>query len=216
MSHVRQHVIFDLDGTLINSSESILASISRAFDESNQVLRYPLTNKVIGPPLKETLSYLSGTEDPSILKLLSDRFKKNYDEKGVLQTKVYPGISAMLSKLMRHNIYMYVVTNKRIVPTLKILDHLGWDQYFLSVFCIDSFDEFVKSKADLIKHTLEIYNIKNEVFYIGDTEEDMIASNSAKVPFVFVKWGYGSLAFSNQHFQVSKPEQILDFIMSKK
>ena len=138
MSHVRQHVIFDLDGTLINSSESILASISRAFDESNQVLRYPLTNKVIGPPLKETLSYLSGTEDPSTLKLLSDRFKKNYDEIGFLQTKVYPGISAMLSKLMRHNIYMYVVTNKRIVPTLKILDHLGWNQYFLSVFCIDS------------------------------------------------------------------------------
>ena len=73
----------------------------------------------------------------------------------------------------------------------------------------------VKSKADHIKHILEIHNIKNEVFYIGDTEEDMIASRNAKVPFVFVKWGYGSLMFTDQHFQVSKPEQILDCIVTK-
>jgi len=215
MTHVKRHVIFDLDGTLINSSESVLGSFASAFENCNRELKYPLTEEIIGPPLMETLSNLSGTKDPSVLELLAQQFKKNYDEEGFLQTKVYPGISVMLGNLMRHDICMYVVTNKRIAPTLKILHHLGWDHYFVNICCTDSFNELAKSKADLIKHTLEIHNIKNEVFYIGDTEEDMIASRDAKVPFVFVKWGYGSLTFSDQHFQVSKPEQILDCIVTK-
>ena len=211
----KKHIIFDLDGTLIDSSESILGSFASAFEDCNRELKHPLTEEIIGPPLIETLSKLSGTKDPSVLGLLAQQFKKNYDEKGFLQTKVYPGISIMLGNLMRQDIYMYVVTNKRIVPTLKILHHLGWEHYFVNICCIDSFKELVKSKADLIKHILEIHNIKNEVFYIGDTEEDMIASRNAKVPFVFVKWGYGSLMFTDQHFQVSKPEQILDRIMTE-
>ena len=211
----KKHIIFDLDGTLIDSSESILGSFASAFEDCNRELKYPLTEEIIGPPLIETLSKLSGTKDPSVLGLLAQQFKKNYDEKGFLQTKVYPGISIMLGNLMRQDIYMYVVTNKRIVPTLKILHHLGWEHYFVNICCIVSFKELVKSKADLIKHILEIHNIKNEVFYIGDTEEDMIASRNAKVPFVFVKWGYGSLMFTDQHFQVSKPEQILDRITTE-
>ena len=210
----KKHIIFDLDGTLIDSSESILGSFASAFEDCNRELKYPLTEEIIGPPLIETLSKLSGTNDPSVLALLAQQFKKNYDEEGFLQTKVYPGISIMLGNLMRQDIYMYVVTNKRIVPTLKILHHLGWEHYFVNICSIDSFNELVKSKADLIKHILEVHNIKNEVFYIGDTEEDMIASRNAKVPFIFVKWGYGSLN-ADQCLQVSKPEKILDFIMSE-
>ena len=124
MTHVKRHVIFDLDGTLINSSESVLGSFASAFENCNRELKYPLTEEIIGPPLMETLSNLSGTKDPSVLELLAQQFKKNYDEEGFLQTKVYPGISVMLGILTRHDICMYVVTNKRIPPTLKILHHL--------------------------------------------------------------------------------------------
>lgn len=193
MTYVKQHVIFDLDGTLIDSSESILASISSAFDDSNQVLRHPLTNKIIGPPLQETLSHLSGTKDPTILKLLSDRFKKHYDEKGYLQTKVYPGISAMLNTLIGHNIYMYVATNKRIIPTLKILNHLGWDKYFKEVCSIDSIRNSGnnKSKAGILSHIIKNNNISNNSVYIGDREDDFEAATKAGIPFFLVTWGYG-------------------------
>ena len=81
MTHVKRHVIFDLDGTLINSSESVLGSFASAFENCNRELKYPLTEEIIGPPLMETLSNLSGTKDPSVLELLAQQFKKNYDEK---------------------------------------------------------------------------------------------------------------------------------------
>ena len=214
MTHVKRHIIFDLDGTLIDSSESILASISRAFDESNQVLRYPLTNKIIGPPLQETLAHLSGTEDHSILKLLSDRFKENYDEKGFLQTKVYPGISAMLTTLMGHNFYMYVVTNKRIVPTLKILNHLGWDKYFKEICSIDSIRNFGKdkSKAGILLHIIKNNNISNNSVYIGDHKDDLVASTKAGIPFFHATWGYGD-HISDQINTLESPQDLCRYFI---
>ena len=205
----KRHIIFDLDGTLIDSSESILDSIARAFDENNQALRHPLTNKIIGPSLQETLSYLSGTEDLSLLKKLSDSFKKNYDEKGFLQTKEYPGISSMLTSLMGHNFYMYVATNKRIVPTLKILNHLGWDKYFKEVCSIDSTRSFGndKSKAGILLHIIKNNNISNNSVYIGDRKDDLLASKKVGIPFFYATWGYGD-RISDQINNLKSPQDL--------
>ena len=214
MSQKDKHIIFDLDGTLIDSSDSILDSFASAFKDCDIDLKRPLTESVIGPPLKVTLSLLSGTNDHAKLELLAKKFKANYDSFGYLNTKVYPGVSKMLDSLMRHNIVMHIATNKRILPTLKIINHFGWDKYFVSIFSTDSIGKSNKSKEQVIQHVIKEHNTLNEVIYIGDTEEDMLASNNAKILFVFAKWGYGSLN-ADQCLQVSKPEEILDFIMSE-
>ena len=214
MSQKDKHIIFDLDGTLIDSSDSILDSFASAFKDCDIDLKRPLTESVIGPPLKVTLSLLSGMNDHAKLELLAKKFKENYDSLGYLNTKVYPGVSKMLDSLMRHNIVMHIATNKRILPTLKIINHFGWDKYFVSIFSTDSIGKSNKSKEQVIQHVIKEHNTLNEVIYIGDTEEDMLASNNAKILFVFAKWGYGSLN-ADQCLQVSKPEEILDFIMSE-
>ena len=216
MSPINKHIIFDLDGTLVDSSESILDSFASAFEDCDIELKRPLTETIIGPPLMATLSLLSGTKDRDKPELLAKKFKENYDSFGYLNTKVYPGVSKMLDSLMRHNIDMYVATNKRFVPTLKIVNHFGWDKYFVSIFSTDSFGASNKSKEDVIRHIIKEHNILNEVIYIGDTEEDMLASNNTKIPFVFVKWGYGSLTLKiDQCLQVSQPEEIIDLFASK-
>ena len=125
MSQKDKHIIFDLDGTLIDSSDSILDSFSSAFKDCDIDLKRPLTESVIGPPLKVTLSLLSGTNDHAKLELLAKKFKANYDSFGYLNTKVYPGVSKMLDSLMRYNIVMYIATNKRILPTLKIINYFA-------------------------------------------------------------------------------------------
>jgi len=214
LSQKDKHIIFDLDGTLIDSSDSILDSFASAFKDCDIDLKRPLTESVIGPPLKVTLSLLSGTNDHAKLELLAKKFKANYDSFGYLNTKVYPGVSKMLDSLMRYNIVMYIATNKRILPTLKIINYFGWDKYFVSIFSTDSIGKSNKSKEQVIQHIIKEHHILNEVIYIGDTEEDMLASNNAKIPFVFAKWGYGSLN-ADQCLQVSKPEEILDFIMGE-
>ena len=211
MSPINRHIIFDLDGTLIDSSDSILDSFASAFEDCGIELKHPLTERVIGPPLMETISLLSGINDTAKLELLAKRFKANYDSFGYLNTKVYKGVSKMLESIMGFNIVMYVATNKRIVPTLKIINHFGWDKYFKSVVSSDSIGKSNKSKQEIIWHIIKEHNILNEAIYIGDTEEDMLASNNTKIPFVFARWGYGSLE-TDACLQVSKPDDIINLI----
>ena len=165
MSQKDKHIIFDLDGTLIDSSDSILDSFASAFKDCDIDLKRPLTESVIGPPLKVTLSLLSGMNDHAKLELLAKKFKENYDSLGYLNTKVYPGVSKMLDSLMRHNIVMHIATNKRILPTLKIINHFGWDKYFVSIFSTDSIGKSNKSKEQVIQHVIKEHNILNEVIY---------------------------------------------------
>ena len=110
----------------------------------------------------------------------------------------------MLTTLMGHNFYMYVVTNKRIVPTLKILNHLGWDKYFKEICSIDSIRNFGKdkSKAGILLHIIKNNNISNNSVYIGDHKDDLVASTKAGIPFFHATWGYGD--------HISDPVNTLD------
>ena len=118
MSPINRHIIFDLDGTLIDSSDSILDSFASAFEDCGIELKHPLTERVIGPPLMETISLLSGINDTAKLELLAKRFKANYDSFGYLNTKVYKGVSKMLESIMGFNIVMYVAKKNPMMATL--------------------------------------------------------------------------------------------------
>ncbi len=71
-------IIFDLDGTLVDSSESILESIQSAFLMCDLKPMMALNSDIIGPPLMETLIKLSGVSDKDVLNQLAEKFKKNY------------------------------------------------------------------------------------------------------------------------------------------
>ena len=90
----KKSLIFDLDGTLIDSSESIINTYREVFDEHNFVPKVELKNDLIGPPLLETLSILSGSNDRGLLEKLSFSFMKIYDEKTFKNTNVYNGIAS--------------------------------------------------------------------------------------------------------------------------
>ena len=92
-------VIFDLDGTLIDSSPGILESFEGAFSALNIELQRPLNSSIIGPPLFESLKLLSGLSDTSVLDKLAEHFKLYYDSEGYKKTIIYPGINTMLSDI---------------------------------------------------------------------------------------------------------------------
>jgi len=61
------HIIFDLDGTLIDSAPAILAGFEAAFSACGRAPKVPVTPSVIGPSLMETLAVLTGTTEPGVL-----------------------------------------------------------------------------------------------------------------------------------------------------
>lgn len=188
---MKNHVIFDLDGTLINSAPSILKSFAIAFKKLNVDPVIPITENLIGPPLLETLSLLAGTKEKPLLNNLANEFKLQYDTQGYKETIAYPEIGILLKSLNESGFKLYIATNKRYEPTLKIIDFLEWESYFANIYALDYFKPSAPSKAAMLTNILASLNLNPEAcIYIGDRTEDGVAALESKLDFVLVKWGY--------------------------
>ena len=185
------NVIFDLDGTLIDSSDSIVASFRTVFGEFGLCPVKPFTSDLFGPPLMEMLQLLTGTQDEAVLRPLKKAFKTHYDNKGYKNTKVYPGIDKLLLDLKRSGIKIYIATNKRIYPTEKILNLLEWNNFFEGIYALDAFSPPARSKTELLEKIMVKHKFKHEkIVYIGDRKEDKLSSESHGIPFIRANWGY--------------------------
>lgn len=190
-----QNIIFDLDGTLIDSAPAILASFREVFAATGVPPVHPIDPSVIGPPLRETLTLISGSEDPALLADLAARFAAIYDTTGLLATEAYPGVDAVLRHLAGAGLALSIATNKRIFPTRRILEHMGWDPLFTHIYALDLFEPRLPDKATMIRRLLHDQGIApDEAVYVGDREEDGLAAELNALPFLAATWGYGSLA----------------------
>lgn len=208
-----QSIIFDLDGTLIDSSPSILASFKGAFSKANLQPVKPLTPEIIGPPLKETLKNLLGENDTEKIDQLAEFFKESYDTEGYKQTQAFAGVEHLLAELSKTK-PLYIATNKRIKPTLLILEHLGWQQYFKGVYALDMPEAAAINKAELIAYVLRTLSIKTtEAIYIGDRVEDKKAALANNLDFCYAKWGYDAEADADSAvLGFERSEEMLGFL----
>ena len=205
---MKRHVLFDLDGTLIDSAPSILETFAEILQAKGIEPVFPLDNRIIGPPLRGVLQQLLGDDDPLLIQELSEDFIKRYDSHSYKRSVPYDGIEAMLGDLTSMNCKLYVVTNKRIVPTKRIIEHLGWSCHFQDrLYSADAFQPTLASKAQAIERVLSGHQIpKQDAIYIGDRSEDQEAAEACSLDFLPVNWGYGNWIDTPQHTNLlSKP-----------
>ena len=187
-------LIFDLDGTLIDSAQSIKSSISVSFERAGVIPTIPLDKIQIGPPLIEIMTSLVGKESRRLLPDLLQNFIWHYDQIGYRSTRIYDGVSDMLKKFREDGWALYIATNKRIVPTRKIINILKWDRLFDGVYSLDSFSPNLVKKTDLIGHIIDECDLScSTTVYVGDSREDEKAAFENRIKFILVEWGYGSL-----------------------
>ncbi|HNI74387.1 MAG TPA: HAD hydrolase-like protein, partial [Accumulibacter sp.] len=79
------------------------------------------------------------------------------------------------------------------VPVARlIIDHLGWQDYFVDVYALDRYAPPLPDKAAMLRRLLAEHAIPaTQGIYVGDTPEDRLAANAAALAFVGVDWGYG-------------------------
>ncbi len=212
-----QHILFDLDGTLIDSAPAILASFRDAFAQSGITPARTIDESIIGPPLTETLQLLSGSQDPALIARLAEAFKASYDTEGYKATAAFDGVGALLAELAAAGLSLSIATNKRIHPTRLILDHLGWRDHFAHVYALDLFPERLPGKAAMIGRLLADQAIQKEAaIYIGDRSEDGESADANALPFIAVTWGYGSLTAAEMRAEwrmAPKPERLREMLL---
>jgi phosphoglycolate phosphatase len=187
-----QTIIFDLDGTLVDSAPGILAAYQIAFDQCGLQPKVPLESGLIGPPLRDTMAMVAGYPGDEEVNQLLTEFKKAYDDQGCLKTPSFEGVEEMMRALTLQGIRLFIATNKRAYPTHKIMQHLGWTHFFEGVYGPDSFEPAKPNKAALIQQILQDHQLNADTtVYVGDRNEDGDASHANNLAFLFASWGYG-------------------------
>lgn len=201
-------VLFDFDGTLIDSAPGILASFDAALRATGLVAALPLSPALIGPPLAKTAAALLGRDDPAAVQALVTAFRHDYDTAGYRATAVYAGVTDMLEGLSAAGIALHIVTNKRIAPTRRILGHLGWTSRFTGIYALDALDPPAPHKPALVTEVLRREALAaSRSWMVGDSAEDRRAAEANGLRFFGAAWGYGAAAAGDGG--LTAPEQLL-------
>ena len=183
-------IIFDFDGTLVDSEQAIYECFQSITKHLTPERMKYAKNILIGPPLRDTASEILGPENQSYLDKFVKLFIQLHDEKIIIHTKPYPYVVNILSKLYENNISMAIATNKRRVPTIKLIDHFGWKNYFKFIECTDS-ESKMRNKDAMIQDILNADHKFNEAIFVGDTVNDGISANLNQLTFIKATYGYG-------------------------
>ncbi len=185
-------VLLDLDGTLVDSAPAIIDTFRHVLDSRALMPRVPLDTSLIGPPLRETLARITGIESAAEIEALASAFRARYDAIAASATPAYPGMLETLHTLRRDGYALYIVTNKRIVPTRLILARLGVDALCDGVFAPDAVDPRARDKTELLGRVLEIAGLSAAATVcVGDSDIDARAAAAHGVPFIAARYGYG-------------------------
>lgn len=205
-------VIFDLDGTLVDSAPSILLCMAEALASQGITPMAPLAKSVIGPPLRETLRKISGREDEETIAAMATTFVEHYDGSGYRQTKVFTGIDAMLHDLKAMGMRLHIATNKRLRPTQMIIAHLGWSELFCTIYALDLRTPSFLNKSEMLAALLQAEGIApTQAVYIGDRCDDRKSAQANALPFIAAVWGYRDgdfMANSEDLFAAEHPADI--------
>jgi phosphoglycolate phosphatase len=188
-------VIFDLDGTLIDSLPGIEFSVKAAFDACGVCGSTHDLRSMIGPPIRTILAQAANVTDEYKLVCLEKAFRKSYDDEGWKMTACYPEVPSVLQAMHNGGIRLFVVTNKPLHISTKSLERLGLIRLFEAVITRESRQPAHSDKKAMLEFLSATYSVdrKSSVF-VGDTQEDADAAAACAIPFVFVSHGYGKIS----------------------
>lgn len=212
-----EYVLFDLDGTIINSEEGIKNGLTYALDKVGfRKENRPHHRHFIGPPLSESFPQYYGF-DAETTEIASNYFREYYIMQGRSECKLIEGMEELFIRLKSMNLKLAVATSKPEIHAVPILEEFDVSKYF-DFIGGSTLDEITRSrKIDVILYTLENMGVteKSKVIMVGDRKYDVAGANEAGIDCMGVLFGFGDreeLLNEGARYIASTPEEIADII----
>ncbi|MGN1203189.1 MAG: HAD family hydrolase [Eubacterium sp.] len=212
-------ILFDLDGTLTDSSPGIINSIIYALKKYNiSVENTQELRKFLGPPLHESFREFYGFSDEKAMEAVS-YYREYFSTKGLLENTLYSGIRELLQALKDNGKALIVATSKPQPFTDRIIDNFELRKYFYFV-AGSNMDGTRSKKAEVIDYALESCNIsdKSKAVMVGDRMHDIIGAKEVGIDSVGVEYGYGDydeLNNAGADYVVKTVEELKCFLVNK-
>lgn len=185
-------IVFDLDGTLIDSAPDIHAAAARMLqDEGLEALPFEVIKSFIGngvPKLVERVMAARSIEGAQNHARLTQVFMDHYEAASSDLTEVYPNVRETLEALRAEGYALAVCTNKPVEPAVAILRDLGLAEFFTLVIGGDSLP-VRKPDPSVLAHTFAALGATSRL-YVGDSEVDAETADRAAITFALFTEGY--------------------------
>ncbi len=188
-------ILFDLDGTLVDTADDIISAVNNLCLELNMpIVDHQLLKDNTSFGLEKFLQIALNINiidaDPLYIQSLKNRFRELYRQSKFLKSKLFPGIQSLIDNLQQNNIKIGVVTNKTLEFAKLVLDKVN---LLTRIDCLVASDMVPKPKPSPDSVLLAIETLQathSECIFIGDAEQDIIAGNAAGVRTVAALFGY--------------------------
>lgn len=203
---MRDVILFDLDGTLLDTHDAILESMRYA---TYQVLRKQIPDDVllaeVGQPLAVQMRTLAPDEDTAeeLIRVYRSRTDQDLEQK----TAPFPGIIDLIKALKRQGYTVAVVTSKREVLANKSLRLFGMLDLFARVNGMEASAGHKPDPDPLIQISYDLSVSLDRCLYVGDSPYDIQAAHRAHIPCIGVTWGG---FFDKDTLQAEHPSALVD------
>jgi phosphoglycolate phosphatase len=187
-------IIFDLDGTLVDTAGDLAASLNHALGVLGRPAIPPASVRaLVGHGARKLLERglaVTGETSPELVEEGVAPFLSHYGANIAVHSRPFEGVEAALDRLARRGHRLAVCTNKPVALATSLLAELGWETRFRAVLGADS-RPFRKPDPRHLTETLQEAG-GTSMLFVGDSRTDADTAIAAGVPLVLVSFGYST------------------------
>lgn len=210
-----KYILFDFDGTLVDSSEGIFKSLTYAFEEMGHgTPSEELLKKFVGPPLHYSFTNFCGFSSEHAYEM-TEKYRERYKVKGYLENRVYDGIPEMLEQLQNEGYILGTASSKPVKFIDDICTQRDIKKYFAHIGGTQ-FDNIKESKTIVIENAIKaLGGNKENTLMVGDRLFDIQGAHEAGIPCCAVLFGFGDRPEFEEYkaeYIIEKPQDIFDIL----
>ena len=211
------YVIFDFDGTVVDTGEGIIKSLQYSFEQmGREIPDMSDLKKFIGPPIHYSYTHFYGVSEDEVGEYIK-KYRERYKIKGIYESVLYDGMKELLSELRSRGVKLGIASSKPEHLIYSVADYLKITDMFDAIVGVKIDDSNHSTKTGLVLDAMKKLGVKDKsrVLMVGDRCFDIDGASGAGVKSCGALWGYGNeeeFKAHNADFIISLPSDVINLI----